>query len=70
MNKKITEELAEVRIIRSRLVMKVEGASVVQENAELVGKAAVKDMGESSHLLLHDPVDIPLNLLLIISSSL
>jgi hypothetical protein len=57
-------------VYHTRLVIKVEGASVVQENAELIGKAAVKDIGESSHLLLHDPVDILLNLLLIISRGL
>jgi hypothetical protein len=62
-NEKVAEELAEVRVIR--LIVKAKRAGVIQENAELVGEAAAKDIGRSSHLLFHNPV-----IFLLLSSSL
>jgi hypothetical protein len=53
-DKEITEDLAEVRVVR--LVIKAEGASVVQINGELVGEATAEHLSGSGHLLLHDAV--------------
>jgi hypothetical protein len=53
-DEEITEDLAEVRVVR--LVVKAEGAGVVQVNSELVGEATAKDLGGGGHLLLHNAV--------------
>jgi len=50
-NKKITEKFAEVRIIR--LVVETKSASIVQEDAELIGEATTEEVSWSSHLLFH-----------------
>jgi hypothetical protein len=53
-NEEITEDLAQVRVVR--LVVKAEGAGVVQVDGELVGEATAKNLGGSGHLLLHDAI--------------
>ncbi len=53
-NEEITEDLSEVRVIR--LVIKAEGASVVEVDGKLVGETSAEDLSGSCHLLLHDAV--------------
>lgn len=53
-NEEVAEQLAQVRIVG--LVVESEGASVVEEDAKLVGEASAKKVGGSRHLLLHDAV--------------
>lgn len=53
-NEEVTEDLAEVRVVR--LVIKSEGTGVVQVDGELIGEATAEDLGRSRHLLLHDTV--------------
>lgn len=53
-NKKVTEELAKVGVVR--LVIEAKSTRVVQEDAKLVGKATAKDIGRCRHLFFHYPV--------------
>lgn len=53
-NEEITEDLAEVRVIR--LVVEAERTSVVQVDGKFVGESTAKNLGGSRHLLLHDAV--------------
>lgn len=53
-NKQITEKLAQVGIIG--LVVKAEGAAVVEEDSEFVREAAAEQVGGCGHLLLHDAI--------------
>lgn len=53
-NKKIAEDLSQIAVVR--LVIKAQGASVVQIDGELVGKASAKNLGRSCHLLFHDSI--------------
>ena len=53
-NKEITEELAEVRIVR--LVVEAKSTSVVEEDAKLVGESAAQKIRRGGHLLLHNAV--------------
>jgi hypothetical protein len=53
-DEEITEDFAEVRVIR--LVIKAEGAGVVQVNGELIGEATAEHLGGGGHLLLHNAV--------------
>lgn len=53
-DEEITEDLAQVAVVG--LVIKPEGASVVEIDRELVREATAEDLGRSGHLLLHDPV--------------
>ena len=62
-DKQVTEDLAKVRVIR--LVIKTEGASVVQIDGKLIGESTAQDLGWGRHLLLHDAV-----ILLLLGSSL
>lgn len=50
-NEKITEKLAEIGIIR--LIIETESASIIQEDAKLVGEATTKEVSWSSHLFFH-----------------
>lgn len=62
-DEKITEDLAEVRVVR--LVVEAERPGVVQVDGELVGEATAENLGGRGHLLLHNAV-----ILLLLSSSL
>jgi hypothetical protein len=53
-HEKVTEDLAEVGIVR--LVIEAEGASVVQVDSKFIGEATAKDLSGSCHLLFHDTV--------------
>lgn len=53
-NEKVTEELAEVRVVR--LVIEPQSTGVVEEDAELIGEAAAEQVGGGGHLLLHDAI--------------
>ena len=53
-DEEITEDLAEVRVVR--LVIEAERTGVVQVDGKLVGEATAEDLGRSRHLLLHDAV--------------
>jgi len=53
-DEKITEDLAEVRVVR--LVIEAQGAGVVEIDGELVGESTAEDLGWGRHLLLHDAV--------------
>ena len=62
-NEEVTEELAEVRVVR--LVIETQRTGVVQEDRELLRVATAKQVRGGGHLLLHDPV-----VLLLLGSSL
>jgi hypothetical protein len=62
-DKEITEELAEVGVVR--LVVEAKSTSIVQENPKFVGESSAKEIGRGGHLLLHDAV-----VLLLLGSSL
>ena len=53
-NKEVAENLAKITVIR--LVVETQRASVVQVDGKLVGETTAKDLGGSSHLLLHDAI--------------
>ena len=53
-NEKITEELAEVRVVR--LIIKAQSTRVVQEDTKFVGEPTAKKVSGCRHLLLHDTV--------------
>jgi len=53
-NEEITEELAQVRIVR--LVVEAKSASVVEEYSKLVGETSAEEVGRRSHLLFHDTI--------------
>jgi hypothetical protein len=53
-NEEITEDLAEVGVVR--LVVEAERAGVVEVDGELVGEATAEDLSGCGHLLLHDAV--------------
>jgi hypothetical protein len=53
-DKKITENLAKVRIIW--LVVETKGASVIEIDCELIRKTTTKHFGWSCHLLFHNSV--------------
>lgn len=50
-NKEIAEKLAEVGVIR--LIIETESASIIQEDAKLVGETTTKEVSWSSHLFFH-----------------
>lgn len=62
-DKQVTEDLAEVRVVR--LVIETKGTSVVQVDGKLVRKSTAKNLGWGRHLLFHDAV-----ILLLLGSSL
>ena len=62
-NEEVTEELAEVGVVR--LVIETQSTGVVQEDRELLRVATAKQVRGGGHLLLHDPV-----VLLLLGSSL
>lgn len=62
-DEEITEDLAEIAVVG--LVVEAQRSSVVEVDGELVGESAAKNLGGSSHLLLHDTI-----ILLLLSSSL
>lgn len=62
-DKEITEDLAEVGVIR--LIIKAKGPGVVEVDGKLVGEATAENLGGSGHLLLHNTV-----VLLLLGSSL
>ena len=53
-DKQVTEDLAEVRIVR--LIVETKGASVVQVDGKLIGESTAKNFRRGRHLLFHDPV--------------
>ena len=53
-DKEVSEKLSEVRVVG--LVVKAQGAAVVEVDGKLVGEAAAEDLGGGGHLLFHDPV--------------
>lgn len=62
-NEKVTEDLPQVGVVR--LVIKAEGARVVEVDGKLVGESTAEDFSGGGHLLLHDSV-----VLLLLGSSL
>lgn len=53
-DEQVAEDLAEVGVVR--LVIKTQGASVVEVDGELVGESTAEDLGGRGHLLFHDAV--------------
>jgi len=53
-NGSITEDLAEVQVVR--LVIETKGTSVLEVDGELIWEAIAKDLSWSGELLLHDIV--------------
>lgn len=53
-NEEITEDLAEVGVVR--LVVETKRAGVVEVDGELVREATAKNLGGGGHLLLHDAI--------------
>lgn len=53
-HKEVAEDLSQIGVVR--LVVKAEGAGIIQVNGKLVGKAAAQDLGGSGHFLFHDTI--------------
>lgn len=53
-DEEVTEDLAQVAVVG--LVVETQRTSVIQVDGKLVGEATAKDLGGSSHLLLHNAV--------------
>ena len=62
-NEQITEELAEIGIIR--FVIEAQSPCVIEENAKFVGESTTEEIGGGGHFLFHDTV-----ILLLLGSSL
>ena len=53
-DEQVPEEFAEVRVVG--FVVEAQSTTIVEEDSELVGEAATKEIGWGCHLLLHDAV--------------